>query len=63
MRCHCILNGIKIENIEECSIDGINDAINNSHFLDEIVGDIECRIDSIHGVVCENFSWNFVDKI
>ena len=63
MRYHCILNGIKIENIEECSIDGINDAIIENGFSDEIVCDIESRISSIHSAVCENFSWNFIDKI
>lgn len=62
-RYHCIINGVKIENIEECSVSGINDAIIDSDILDEIVDDIKSRIDSIHGAVCENFSWNFVEKI
>ena len=63
MRYHCILNGIKIENIDKCSIDGISNAIIENNFSDEIVCDIESWISSIHNAVCENFSWDFIDKI
>lgn len=60
---HCVINGIRIDDIEECSIDGIYNAIVEGNYSGEIVNTIECLVPSLNEAVCENFSWDFVEDI
>ena len=56
---HCIINGIMIDDIEKCSIDGIID----SSYSSELIDNIESQLPSLKKGVCEDFSWDFVDDI
>lgn len=60
---HCTINGIRIDDIEECSIDGIYNAIVEGDYTEGLVDTIECMIPSVNEAVGENFSWDFVEDV
>lgn len=60
---HCVINGIRINEIAENSLDGICNAIVEGDYSQELADTIECLVPSLKEAVCEDFSWDFVEDV